>query len=85
MPGKYVLAIDAGSSGGRALIFDLRGALISSAGREWTYDVPEDAGPMGKELIPVHTREGAETFKHDHTGHTILTFEQVTSDMLPDN
>ena len=42
-------------------------------------------GPMGKELIPVHTREGAETFKRDHTGHTILTFEQVTSDMLPDN
>jgi len=52
MPGKYVLAIDAGSSGGRALIFDLSGILISSAGREWTYNVPEDAGPMGKEFDP---------------------------------
>ncbi|UCC60855.1 MAG: FGGY-family carbohydrate kinase [Dehalococcoidia bacterium] len=50
MSNKYVLAIDAGSSGGRALIFDLHGALISSTGRAWTYNVPEDAGPMGKEF-----------------------------------
>lgn len=42
-------------------------------------------GPMGKELIPVHTREAAETFKRDHRGHTVLTFDQVTSDMLPGN
>jgi len=52
MANRYVLAIDAGSSGGRALIFDLQGALISSTGREWTYNVPDDAGPMGKEFDP---------------------------------
>ena len=53
MADKYVIAIDAGSSGGRALIFDLRGNLISSASREWTYDVPDDAGPMSKEFAPL--------------------------------
>jgi copper chaperone NosL len=42
-------------------------------------------GPMGKELIPIDTREGAVTFKRDHSGQTILTFEQVTTELLPDN
>lgn len=53
MSSKYVLAIDAGSGGGRALIIDLRGNLISSASRDWTYDVPADAGPLGKEFDPA--------------------------------
>jgi len=52
MAGKYVLAIDAGSSGGRALIFDLQGGLVTSVSREWSYEVPADAGPMGKEFDP---------------------------------
>ncbi len=42
-------------------------------------------GPMGKELIPVHTREAAETFKRDHKGNALYTFDQVTGDILPDN
>ncbi|HEY49721.1 MAG TPA: FGGY-family carbohydrate kinase [Dehalococcoidia bacterium] len=50
MPGKYVLAVDAGSGGGRALIFDLKGNLVSFAARDWSYDVPDDAAPMGKEF-----------------------------------
>ena len=51
---KYVLAIDAGSGGGRALIIDLQGNLVSSASRDWTYDVPADAGPLGKEFDPSY-------------------------------
>jgi copper chaperone NosL len=39
-------------------------------------------GPMGKELIPVRTREAAETFRKEHKGDALFTFEQVTSDML---
>ena len=39
-------------------------------------------GPMGKELIPVGTGETAETFKRDHKGTMLLTFEQVTNDIL---
>ncbi len=50
MPGKYVLAIDAGSSGCRSLIIDLQGNLVSSATQEWTYDVPPEVAPMGKEF-----------------------------------
>ena len=50
MPGKYVLAIDAGSSGCRAIIFDIRGKLISSASQEWFYEIPPELAPMGKEF-----------------------------------
>jgi nitrous oxide reductase accessory protein NosL len=39
-------------------------------------------GPMGKELIPVHSKEAAEAFKQEHKGNALFTFEQVTSDML---
>jgi copper chaperone NosL len=42
-------------------------------------------GPMGHELIPLHSRETAETFKRDHMGSDILTFDQVTSDILSGN
>ncbi|MEE8471493.1 MAG: FGGY family carbohydrate kinase [Dehalococcoidia bacterium] len=50
MSDKYVLALDAGSGGGRAFIIDLRGNIVSSASQEWGYDVPDDASPMGKEF-----------------------------------
>ncbi|OGO00856.1 MAG: hypothetical protein A2Y59_04800 [Chloroflexi bacterium RBG_13_52_14] len=50
MPGKYVLAVDAGSSGCRAIILDIRGKLISSASQEWFYEIPPDLAPMGKEF-----------------------------------
>ncbi|MBU0960691.1 MAG: nitrous oxide reductase accessory protein NosL [Proteobacteria bacterium] len=42
-------------------------------------------GPMGKELIPIHTMEAAETFKRDHRANAVVTFDQVTRDMLSDN
>jgi glycerol kinase len=50
VPGKYVLAKDADSSGCRSLIIDLQGDLVSSASREWNYDVPREVAPMGKEF-----------------------------------
>jgi autoinducer 2 (AI-2) kinase len=50
VPGKYVLAIDAGSSGCRSLIIDLKGNLISSASQEWSYDIPPEIAPMGKQF-----------------------------------
>ncbi|MDX2479369.1 MAG: nitrous oxide reductase accessory protein NosL [Desulfuromusa sp.] len=42
-------------------------------------------GPMGKELIPVANKELAETFMRDHSGTQILTFKQLTPDILPAN
>ena len=39
-------------------------------------------GPMGNELIPVHSKEAAETFKQEHKGKALYTFEQVTNDTL---
>ena len=53
MPGKYVVAIDAGSSGCRSLIIDLKGNLVSLAYQEWFYDLtPPEIAPMGKEFKP---------------------------------
>ena len=53
MPNKYLLAIDAGSSGCRALIIDIKGNLVSSATQEWFYDLtPPEVAPMGKEFSP---------------------------------
>lgn len=52
MSDKYVLAIDAGSSGARSLITNLQGQLVSFASQEWTYDTPTDVAPLGKEFDP---------------------------------
>lgn len=50
---KYVLAIDAGSSGCRASVFDVAGSVVSSASREWTYDSPPEVAPLGREFDPA--------------------------------
>lgn len=54
MTEKCVLAVDAGSGGGRAYIIDLNGKLISFASKAWEYYVPEDAAPLGKEFDAGH-------------------------------
>jgi autoinducer 2 (AI-2) kinase len=35
MSSEYILTLDAGTGGGRAVLFDLDGRQISSANREW--------------------------------------------------
>ncbi|MFO7766085.1 MAG: nitrous oxide reductase accessory protein NosL [Pelovirga sp.] len=40
-------------------------------------------GPMGAELIPVRGRQHAQTFMKDYSGKRIVTFAEVTPDMLP--
>lgn len=39
-------------------------------------------GPMGHELIPLTSREEAEEFLRDHSGRRILTFDEVTLELL---
>lgn len=39
-------------------------------------------GPMGRELIPLKTREAAETFRRDHKGKRLLLFKEVTPALL---
>lgn len=43
----------------------------------------EQLGPMGAELVPVAGRQQAETFMRDYNGKQIVTFEQVTPELLP--
>ena len=50
---KYVLAIDAGSSSCRSLVFDVGGPLVSSAYRKWKYDAPPEVAPLGREFNPA--------------------------------
>jgi autoinducer 2 (AI-2) kinase len=47
-----VLAIDAGSSGCRALVFDLQGNVVSSAYQKWVYDIPAETAPLGRQFDP---------------------------------
>lgn len=39
-------------------------------------------GPMGHELVPLETRADAEEFLKDHKGRQILTFEQITREII---
>ena len=39
-------------------------------------------GPMGHELIPFESKEAAESFSKDHHGKSILTFAEITSDLI---
>jgi len=40
-------------------------------------------GPMGPELVPVTGKEKAETFRKDHRGKRILSFDEVTLSDIP--
>jgi nitrous oxide reductase accessory protein NosL len=42
----------------------------------------EIKGPMGYDLIPHKTKEAAEAFKKDKKGHQLLTFKEVTKEIL---
>src|SRR3989304_6216018 len=46
------LALDAGSSGVRCLAVDAAGTAVASAARSWSYRVPKDAAPRGREFAP---------------------------------
>jgi nitrous oxide reductase accessory protein NosL len=39
-------------------------------------------GPMGHELIPFGAREAAESFSKDHHGKKILTFTEITPELI---
>ncbi len=46
------LVLDAGTSAGRALVFDDRGRLLAEKSRPWRYEAPADAAPWGREFDP---------------------------------
>ena len=41
-------------------------------------------GPMGKDLVPFSNLEHAKAFMEDHNGSQILTFEEITLDLIRD-
>ena len=50
MSPKHVLAVDAGSSGCRALVFHLDGRMASSAYQQWDYDRPAEVSALAREF-----------------------------------
>ncbi|NVM54000.1 MAG: hypothetical protein HWN66_09900 [Candidatus Helarchaeota archaeon] len=52
MAENYFLIVDAGTGGGRCLIFDDVGTLHAIAYQEWTYYTPEEVAPYGREFNP---------------------------------
>ncbi len=51
--------------------------------KEVLYVIGSDVyGPMGHELIPFSTRDGAENFMKDHHGKEILTFDKITPELI---
>ncbi len=52
-------------------------------GREALYVIGSDVyGPMGKEFISFSSRESAENFLRDHQGKKILTFDEITDEIV---
>ena len=39
-------------------------------------------GPMGREIIPFEKKAGAQQFMTDHIGKSLLTFEEITRDVI---
>jgi len=39
-------------------------------------------GPMGHELVPFSSREAAENYSKDHHGKKILTFDEITPELI---
>jgi len=52
-------------------------------GKAAFYVVGSDTyGPMGHELIPFTTKSKAETFRADHRGKQIVTFDEITPELV---
>jgi len=58
-------------------------SLNSIPARDAFYVIGSDVyGPMGHELIPFKTREAAESFRKDHHGKEVLTFDKITPELI---
>ena len=47
---QLLLALDAGTSAGRAAVFTATGRCLAEVSRPWTYEAPADAAPWGREF-----------------------------------
>jgi autoinducer 2 (AI-2) kinase len=48
----YLLALDAGTSAGRALVFRGDGTVVATGRRDWSYETPPAAGPLARSFDP---------------------------------
>lgn len=58
-------------------------SLYWLAAKDAFYVIGSDVyGPMGHELIPFGSKEAAESFLKDHKGNKILTFNEITPEII---
>ena len=86
MAAYYFSPQDFGATKG-ALVKDI--AVLDYYTQTWTngrlafYVLGSDVlGPMGHELIPFSSREGAVNFQKDHGGSKILAFTEITAELI---
>ncbi len=58
---------------------------LRSAGELYLIRGSDVYGPMGHELVPVAGEEAAKTFARDHGSTHILTLDQLTPELLPED
>jgi len=57
--------------------------LNAISAKEAYYVIGSDVfGPMGDELVPFESEEGAENFMKDHKGEKIVRFDEITDKMV---
>lgn len=52
MSGRYLLTLDVGTSGGRCVIFGVRGRLVALKSRPWSYLTAGEISPLAREFDP---------------------------------
>ena len=66
----------------RAYVSDYYTGQTIDATKAWYVVGSDVTGPMGKELIPFGSKEEALRFMKDHKGQKVLSFSQITPEVL---
>lgn len=85
---KYYLALDNYSSSRKTTdiesfsVTEYYGLLPIDAKKAYYVQGSDVYGPMGRELVPLETKADAEEFMRDHNGKSLLTFDELTHDIV---
>ncbi len=80
-PDRYHVPLEAGQMV-RINVSDYYNLKAMDAHRAWYVIGSNVFGPMGNELIPFRTEDEAETFSKDHSGDSIVRFDEITKDLV---
>ena len=73
---------DAKEKADKILVTDYYKIVAIDAKKAWYVTGSNVYGPMGNELIAFSTKEDAQSFKKDHFGEKILSFDEITPQIV---